>query len=120
MTKILAAISFSEGETWRMSMTFYEADGATPLDLTGAEVEWAVAAAMIDTPIASFDTATGIVIDADPTSGKAEMSIAPAAHAALLPGAYVHQARVVLSDGTALVQFEGALTVRESLFVAPV
>lgn len=110
-------ISFSEGETWIIDATFTDSDGEA-LDLTGASIAWSVATRPGQAAIVSATTGNGlIVVDDDPTTGLATITVPYASHSAATPKIYIHECRVTLATGEVTVQFDGRLTVRDSIFV---
>lgn len=109
-------LTFSEGEHWIIECTFTGSDGDA-LNLTGASISWTVALRPGSAAIFSATTANGMITVTSATAGTAEIAVAPAAHSSATPGNWRHECRVLLSNGEYSVQFEGRLTVKDSLHV---
>jgi hypothetical protein len=110
-------LEFSEGETWVIDATYLDSAGEA-LDLTGATVEWVVATKQGVAAIVTATTGNGlIVVDADPETGLATITVPYASHSAATPRGYLHESRVTLASGEVTVQFRGTLVVYDSLYV---
>ena len=62
-------------------------------------------------------TGNGMIIVTSATLGTAEIAVSEAGHAGATPGNWLHECRVTLASGEVTVQFNGRLTVRDSLFI---
>lgn len=102
-------LTFDRGEDWIIDMTCYEADGETPVDLTGAAVTMAVSE-IGNLPVGYISSA--------PTSGRVVVRCTPAQQttAAIEPGKYDYSLRVTLASGVVSDQSVGVLNVRDSRF----
>jgi hypothetical protein len=100
-------LSFTEAESWIVQLAARDAQGR-PYDLTGGSAAWAFGVENGATLL----TAAGVLVEAD--QGLVEFNIAPASHAAVPAGEYVHEMRVTLADTTVSTQVRGRLTVTAS------
>jgi len=111
-------IRLSEGETWELDATFYEADGVTLLGSPIAAINWYLGnTAGADTVALHTTIGTGWQV-VDVPGRRAKMTLAPAAHDDVGPGIYAHQCYVTCEDGRVSKQFEGTIEVTDSLAVA--
>lgn len=101
-------LAFDFGEDWLITLTCYEADGVTELDLTGASAVFCLGT--FETPVL---TATG-AIGSPATDGVVDFHITPAQQANLRPRPYPWTARVTLESGLVTDQAYGQLTPRET------
>lgn len=109
-------LRFSEGETWVIDCVFLDAEGEA-LDITGATIEWRVAARPGQAPLVTATTSNGLIDITGATTGLATITVPYASHSSAVPATYLHEARVALSGGEVTVQFRGTLTVYDSIFV---
>jgi hypothetical protein len=107
-------LAFHLGETWGMDVTCSDADG-NPIDLTGATVKWRLASKTAK--IMERAIGDGIVIDADPTTGRCKVDVTDTMQttAAVAVGVYRHELWVVQANGAISVQVVGAFNVAPSL-----
>ena len=109
-------LRFSEGETWVINATLKDSDGVV-LDLTNASIEWIVAERPGTAAIVTASTGNALVSITDADAGTCTITVPYASHSDATPKTYRHECRVTLDSGEVSVQFEGPLTVTDSLFV---
>lgn len=97
---------FDLGEDWVITLSCNQADGVTPLDLTGA-----AATLYIGTVAAPLYSAAG-ALGSPTTAGKVTFHITPAQQAPLTPGSVPYTIRVTLSDTSISDQAYGTLKIR--------
>lgn len=103
-----STITFDFGEDWIITLTCYEADGTTLLNLTGASAVFCLGA--VATPLLNIAGA----IATPATNGVVDFRILPAQQAGLAPRPYPWTARVTLASGVITDQAYGTLTPRET------
>lgn len=110
-------LEFSLGETWEIELDCKDAAGAA-LDLDGGDVKWRVCSKT--EKLLDLASGSGVTIDADPTTGRATLTVTPEMQTAgnLTAGTFDHEARAILADGSVSEQAYGVLTARRSLFAA--
>lgn len=116
----MAAETFSEGETIELDFAFTEANDA-PMNLTGAGVEWCIAAAYnsVAPPIFTATLLSGIALVGLATAGTVKVTIHPnhVGRVAVIPGKYIHLIRVIHLGGRTVEPWGGPLVVTESPFL---
>lgn len=104
----MATITTKRGDTWRMTWTYQQADGA-PLDLTGASARLQVRHATTGALLLGVGTATGELV-ITPAEGLITLSVPAATMAALEPGNHRMDLELTQSDGS--VQSTETLTLK--------
>jgi hypothetical protein len=105
------------GDTVLLDYTFTEADG-TPLNLTSATVVWQLSWGPASLPLVvkSSSAAAGIAV-INAAAGKVEVTLATTDTAALTPGRYYHEAKVIDALGDVTTVAIGAATLTAGLAV---
>ncbi len=116
MATVVPPLTFSRGETWTLSVALLEADSVTPVDLTGAAMDWVIAKDLISDPLLTASLGSGITLIGSPTLGTVLIQVNPTGNSMIMAGDYIHQARVVKADSTTIIPFGGSLTVINSPF----
>lgn len=96
--------------------TITATDG-TPLDLTDAVLEWALAGEASIRPVISLPSASGEILVTDPLKGLCKITVAATAIAALAPGRYQDMLRVKVGQIVSPLWF-GTIVVDDSPFEA--
>lgn len=120
MTHRLDPMTRSEAETWEWRATLLNPDGGA-VDLDNATaIQWAISSTPQGPAIMTAGIGTGINI-VDANLGRADGKVHPTQHVLVVARAepYFHQLRVVMSDGTVYIEFEGELYVVDSPFPPP-
>lgn len=81
------------GLTFSRVITYYQADGVTPVDLTNATVEWKIKPS-VGYPTNTGDYTTTPEITVDPTHGKITLALTATETKALAEGNYVYSLNV--------------------------
>ena len=108
-------LSFLESESFYWLFILHDAAG-TPLDLTGATVQWAVTSVITDGPSLLATDANGMVVITSATDGEGYVLVSVGEHAALVEGEYLHELRATLTTGVVTAQIAGRMTVGDSPF----
>lgn len=122
MSTVLSRTTWSEAETWLIEATARNAD-LTAMDITGATIEWKLGrrvAGGTDTVVHSAAVGSGVTIVSAAT-GRFDIRVHPTGvggHSTVAPRRdYYQECRVTLTTGDASLQFEGPVTVSDSIFV---
>lgn len=106
-------------ETFIVYAQMIDTDG-DPIDLTASNnyIRWGVSSASNTTPaLVLTSNGAGIAPDTDAANGDIVITIAANAQANIYPNtAYVHECRIDLADGTSMVQFDGNIIFKRSMF----
>jgi hypothetical protein len=100
-------LSFDIGEDWGVTLSCFQADGVTPLDLTGASAVWAIGGT-VAAPVA---TAAGSIAS-PPTAGVVSFRVPPGAQTSFQAGNAPYTIRVTLAGGAVTDQAYGNLKIR--------
>jgi hypothetical protein len=95
-------LSFDIGEDWGVTLSCFQADGVTPLDLTGASAVWAIGGT-VAAPVA---TAAGSI------AGVVSFRVPPGAQTSFQAGNAPYTIRVTLAGGAVTDQAYGNLKIR--------
>jgi hypothetical protein len=104
-------LAFDLGEDWLIALTCHQADGVTPIDLTGATVTMAVSG--------TTGFAPTITPQAPLTAGLVNIRVTSAQQAAagiVASGSLSYTIRVLLADGSVSDQTAGLLQIRKTEF----
>lgn len=112
MADINQDIEVYAGEIHTIYVTVTNNNNRAVEDLTGASVSWKLKSGT--TTVLSKTVGSGITLASDPTTGVFTISLS-AADTTSLSGAYRHEARVTLADGTIATVFTGRFTVQPTL-----
>jgi len=117
--KLIPKITFVQGRDWHIRATVLLPDG-TALDLTGASVEWQLAARWGGTALISKSSASGIAFP-DAAGGVFEVHCARAETAGITftgpAGRLIHEAAVLTAEGFKKTVFRGELLVLPRLVI---
>jgi hypothetical protein len=112
-------VTMYSGDSRVLAFTITEANGTTPINLTGAVVAWACARKLSGgfstTPTLSKEIGAGITIIAA-IAGTLEVALAPADTASLV-GRYYHELQVTDAAGNVSTVATGTLTITKDLIV---
>jgi hypothetical protein len=103
-------LSFDLGEDWNVSLSCFQADGLTPLDLTGASAIMAVGGT-----VASPTVSVAGVVGTPATAGLVAFHVPPSSQGpivALATLAVPYTIRVTLSSGAITDQAYGSMKLR--------
>lgn len=114
MTAIGQNFIMSAGDTVAVDFTLTEADGVTPLDLTGASVKWRLARAVAGPALVSKDLSSGIVVT-DAPGGLLTVTLLPDDTAELGGGRYYHEAEVTDAIADVSTVAVGTAVIRKAL-----
>lgn len=122
MSTVLTRTTWSEAETWLIEATARNAD-LTAMDITGATIEWKLGRRIADGTDSVVHTASvgsGITI-VGASTGRFDIRIHPtgvSGHSAVSPRRdYYQECRVTLTTGDVSLQFEGPVTIADSIFI---
>ena len=100
------ALHARAGDTFKRTLTWTEDDG-TPINLTGASVEWSLAARATEY---QYEDVTQASIS-DPIAGEITLALTPTETRALYGHAWSYEVTITLLDTTRTTILEGVLTV---------
>jgi hypothetical protein len=103
------------GDDTELSVSLFQNDGITPLDLTGAVVNWALASVYdVQVPLVEKSSATpGQVTITDIPGGLVSVFLVPADTADMGGQPYYHEVEVV-QGGTTVTVLVGAVVISET------
>jgi hypothetical protein len=115
MTATNQNISIYAGDDTELSMSLFQSDGVTPLDLTGAVVNWALSSAYnVQFPLVEKSSAIpGQVTITDIPGGLVSVFLIPADTADMGGQPYYHEVEVV-QGGTSVTVLTGSVTINET------
>jgi hypothetical protein len=108
-------ITIYAGDDTELSMSLFQNDGTTPLDLTGAVVNWALSSAYnVQFPLVEKSSANpGEVSITDIDGGLVSVFLVPADTATMGGQPYYHEVEVV-QGGTTVTVLTGSVTINET------
>jgi hypothetical protein len=112
-------LTITRGESVALAMTILQADGDTPLDLSGYGMKAEIDLACGRSPLV-LDTDDGGIVLTDPEAGEAQLLIDAAATAAIPPGDYPYDLWLVAPNGFELPLLQGLFTVVQNVTPVPV
>jgi hypothetical protein len=115
MTATNQNIAIYAGDDFEVILSLFESDGTTPLDLTGAVVNWALSSVYdIQTPLIEKSSAIpGQVTITNIAGGLVSIFLGPADTADLGGQPYYHEVEVV-QGGTTVTVLTGGVTINET------
>jgi hypothetical protein len=115
MTATNQNITMYAGRDEEIAISIFQSDGATPLDLTGAVVKWALSSAYnVQLPLVEKSSANpGEVSITDIDGGLVSVFLVPADTADMGGQPYYHEVEVV-QGGTSVTVLTGGVTINET------
>jgi hypothetical protein len=111
MAAFHAQLEFWTGDAWPITASCFQADGVTPLDLTGATVTWELLADDSDVVLLTLTSNDAITILSPPTAGNVLITVNATQSGNIPAGFYHDRVRVVLAGGAPTTQAEGPIAV---------
>jgi hypothetical protein len=108
-------VTIYAGDDTELSMSLFQSDGTTPLDLSGAIINWALASAYaVQFPLIEKSSANpGEITVTNIAGGLVSIFLVPADTASMGGQPYYHEVEVV-QGGTSVTVLVGAVVINET------
>lgn len=108
--------SLTAGDTGELDFSAYQADGTTPLDLTGADIVWKMTRFPGDAadPVVSKATGGGGITITSTSAGTFKVALDPADTADIAPLRYFHGVKVTDGAGNISTIATGFCVIRQT------